>query len=52
MLSFEIVGVVDVVGRKPTGKDSGEVIGANESGLIVQKRLELNLRELVLLKIA
>ncbi len=43
MLPFAIEGVVDVVGRKSIGKDSGEVIGAPQSGLVVGKNLEENL---------
>jgi uncharacterized NAD-dependent epimerase/dehydratase family protein len=40
LLPFEVAHVVDVVGRKTTGRDSGEVIGAEASGTVVHKRLE------------
>ena len=43
MLPFAVEGVVDVVGRKSIGRDSGEVIGAPPSGLVVGKNLEESL---------
>ncbi len=45
LLSFEIKNIVDVVGKKTIGKDSGQVIGAEESGIVVQKQLEYCLEE-------
>ena len=40
MLPFSISAVVDVVGRRTIGKDSGDVIGASQSDIIVQKNIE------------
>ena len=40
LLSFELAHVVDVVGGRNIGKDSGEAIGAVCSGVIVEKDLE------------
>ncbi len=40
MLPFSISAIVDVVGRRTIGKDSGEVIGALPSNIIVQKSVK------------
>lgn len=40
LLSFEISNVVDVVGKRTAGKDSGLAIGADETGLVIEKDLE------------
>ena len=40
LLPFQIVHVVDVVGKRMIGKDSGEAIGAEPSGIVIQKNLE------------
>ena len=40
LLPFQISHVVDVIGKRTIGKDSGEVIGAKKSGLIVRKYIE------------
>ncbi len=40
LLPFRITRVVDVVGKRTIGKDSGEIIGAADSHLIIQQNLE------------
>ena len=40
LLPFDITHVVDVAGKRMTGKDSGEAIGAEKSGIMVQRKLE------------
>ena len=40
LLPFRITRVVDIIGKRTIGKDSGEVIGGSESNLIIQQNLE------------
>jgi uncharacterized NAD-dependent epimerase/dehydratase family protein len=45
LLPFQILHIVDVVGKRTIGKDSGEIIGDNKSGIIVEKKIDNCLKE-------
>jgi uncharacterized NAD-dependent epimerase/dehydratase family protein len=40
LLKFEVVGVGDPIGKRLVGKDSGEAIGAEPSGIVITHKLD------------
>lgn len=45
MLQFDLQGVVDLVGKRTIGKDSGVLLGQVENGIVIEKNLKEALQD-------